>query len=250
MNNKPVLYEVRGHVTIITLNRPEAYNTVTKGMLDGICDSLQKAETDQNIHAIVMTGSGTKAFCAGLDLKELTKNPDSLNNDRPMLDAFANRKKPLIGAINGYCITGGFELALMCDLLYASDNAIFSDTHCKVGLMPGWGLSQKLPRLIGYGRAKEMSLTGKKIDAKTALSWGLVNRVFQVEDLVDEAVKLATEMASHNPKIIQNIKNVIDTGANLNITEALAYEKKRSVSHNSKLDFSDMQTKLQKIKAQ
>lgn len=248
MKNKVVLYEKRGHVAIITLNRPEAYNSVTKGLVDGIMNSILKAENDDSVHAMVMTGSGPKAFCAGLDLKVLSQNPTALSDDGPMLAAFANRKKPLIGAINGYCVTGGFELALMCDLLYASENAVFSDTHCKVNLIPGWGLSQRLGRLIGYGRAKEMSLTGKKIDAQTALAWGLVNRVFPIEQLLAETIKLANDMAKHNPKIIQGIRKVMDTGAAMSIDAAIAYEYQASRAHNGAQDFTLMDSKLSKMR--
>lgn len=246
--NNTVLYEQKDKVAIITLNRPEAYNTITKTLSEGIFDSLSKAENDDTVQAIVLTGSGQKAFCAGIDLKELTKNPAALSEDDTLLNAFAYRKKPLIGAVNGYAITGGLEIALMCDLLYASENAVFSDTHCKVGIMPAWGMSQKLPRLIGYGRAKEMSLSGRKIDAQTALAWGLVNRVFPIEQLLNEAVKLASEIANNSPTTVRNIKSLIDTGANMSLEEAIAYEYKISRTHNDALDYSDMNAKLNRMR--
>ncbi len=246
--NNTVLYEQRGKVAIISLNRPESYNTITKDLVDGITASILKAEQDDSVHVMILTGSGDKSFCAGLDLKVLSSNPSAMSDDTPMLKAFANRKKPLIGAVNGYAVTGGFEIALMCDLLYASDNAVFSDTHCKVGLIPGWGLSQRLGRLIGYGRAKEISLTGKKIDAQTALAWGLVNRIFPQEQLLDEAIALANDMAQHHPKMIQGIRHVIDTGANMSLEEAIAYEYQASRAHNSSLDYSGMTDKLNQMR--
>ena len=175
MDNQTVLYDQKGAVAIITLNRPQAYNAVTKELTDALRQCIIKAESDDSIKAIVLTGAGGRAFCAGLDLKVLADNPSALKEDRPLLDVFENRKKPMIGAINGYAITGGFEIALMCDFLLASENAVFADTHAKVGLIPGWGLSQKLQRIIGVGRAKEMSFTTRKIDAKTAGRYRNVN---------------------------------------------------------------------------
>ena len=248
MNNNDVLFEKKENVAIITLNRPNAANSITKSLMEGILASLTTAENDDTVQVIVLTGSGHKAFCAGVDLKALTNNEFSFDGDAPFLEAFAKRKKPLLGAVNGYAITGGLELALMCDLLFASENAVFSDTHCKVGVMPSWGMSQRLPRLIGYGRAKEMSFSGRKIDAQTALKWGLVNRVFPIEQLLEETIKLANEIAQQNTGIVQEIKNLIDTGANMSLEEAIAYEYNRSSAFNTKLDNSDMTNKLDQLR--
>ncbi|MEM9821351.1 MAG: enoyl-CoA hydratase-related protein, partial [Bacteroidota bacterium] len=123
MEYKSLLYQQQDNIAIITLNRPTAYNTITKQMSDELIHCFSHTEKDETIKAMILTGSGPKAFCAGLDLKELSKNPEALKEDGPMLAVFAERKKPLLGAINGYAITGGLELALMCDLLYASENA-------------------------------------------------------------------------------------------------------------------------------
>ena len=245
MKNSTVLFEQRGHVAIITLNRPEAYNSVTKELTDELVQCINRAESDDSVRAIVLTGAGDRAFCAGLDLKVLAADASALSEDRPILDAFANRKKPMIGAINGYAITGGFEIALMCDILLASENAVFADTHAKVGLIPGWGLSQKLQRLIGTARAKELSFTAKKINAKTAEAWGLVNHVFPIDQLLDEAVNMASQMAQHNPEFLQKLKMVIDVGANMNIEDAIEYEYGESRRHNDVLDYSNMERKLQ-----
>jgi len=196
---------------------------------------------------VVLTGNG-KAFCAGIDLKEATNSPNVFKDDSSLNEVFKRRKKPMIGAINGYCITGGLELALCCDFLYASENAVFSDTHTKVGVIPGWGMTQRLPRLIGVGRAKEMSLAGQKINAETALAWGLVNRVFPADQLLPAAVQLATEMAGNMQPIVQGVKELIDAGRSLSFDEAMDLEYATSQKYNDTLNVSVMSDKLNQLR--
>jgi enoyl-CoA hydratase len=150
-----------------------------------------------------------------------------------MASAFASCPWPVIGAINGFAITGGFELALMCDVLLASTEAKFADTHSRVGLMPVWGLSQKLPRIIGASRAKELSLTGNYLDAETAERWGLVNRVYAPEALMPAALKLAHEMAGVEGGLLRRMKAVIDDGLALPLPEALKMEIERGSKNNA-----------------
>ena len=140
--------------------------------------------------------------------------------------------KPVIGAINGVAITGGFEVALACDVLIASTNARFADTHARVGIMPGWGLSQKLSRTIGVYRAKEMSLSGNFLDAKTAYEWGLVNRVVEPEELLPAAIKLAEDMASIPPETLALYKRIIDEGYDLPFGESMELEQRLSTANN------------------
>jgi len=242
-----VLYEQQDGVVIITLNRPDAYNALSKALIDQLIDCIKRAEGDDAVKALVLTGNG-KAFTAGVDLKELTTNAAALEDDSAIISIFKDRKKPMIGAINGFTFTGGLELALSCDLLYASENAILADTHCKVGIMPTWGMSQRLPRLIGVGRAKEMSLSGRKINAQTALEWGLVNRVFPADQLLNEAVKLATEIAQNNDITVAGMKSLIDAGMNMGLGDALEHEYKTSHAHNDGLDFSNMMEKLNQMR--
>ena len=147
-----------------------------------------------------------------------------------MQDAIGAFEGPIIGAVNGHAITGGFELALACDLLIASTEARFADTHARVGILPGWGLSQKLPRLIGVSRAKEISFTGNFIDAKTAEAWGLVNRVVPPDELVPAAQKLAAEMATCVPRVLREYKRLIDEGLRMPLKEALAYEHEAAIA--------------------
>ena len=140
--------------------------------------------------------------------------------------------QPVIGAINGVAITGGFEVALACDILIASTHARFADTHARVGVMPGWGLSQKLSRLIGLGRAKELSLTGNFLGAEAARDWGLVNRVVAPEELLPAAQALARDIASADPAMVRAYRALIDDGYALPYGEALALEHARSSAAN------------------
>ena len=139
--------------------------------------------------------------------------------------------KPIIGAINGYAITGGFELALMCDFMIASEHAKFADTHARVGVVPGWGLSQRLPRLIGINRAKELSLTGNFLDAETAYAWGLVNRVVAADELLAAAQQLAKDIVSTEPVTRNAMRHIMDAGWHTSLTEGLVIERDANREH-------------------
>jgi enoyl-CoA hydratase len=209
-----LLEEREGAVAVLTLNRPEAMNALSRGLRDALAGAFRSLEADADIRVIVVTGAG-RAFCAGYDLKELAagsaeENADSAASD--LADAVAAFSGPIVGAINGHAITGGFELALACDVLIASERARFADTHARVGILPGWGLSQLLPRLIGVSRAKEISFSGNFIDANQALAWGLVNRVVAHEELLPACGALAADMASCVPEVLRSYKRLIDEG--------------------------------------
>lgn len=225
-------------VVLVTLNRPEAMNALSKQMRREIADTFAALSDDSDVRAIVLTGAG-KAFTAGLDLKELGSDPSAMgaaNSTNPEANpvlAIEKCKKPVIGAINGVAITGGFELALACDILFASDTARFADTHARVGIMPGWGLSQKLSRMLGISRAKELSLSGNFIDAHTAASWGLVNRVVSGPFLVETALKLAGDIATALPDKVAAYKRLIDDGFAIPYGDALKLERERSTALNA-----------------
>lgn len=213
-----VTVERDGAVAVVTLNRPEAMNALSAALRTELAAAMEDVDRDDAIRAVVLTGAGDRAFTAGLDLKELgadTSNLGAANDAAPKsnpVKAIESCRKPVIGAINGVAITGGFEVALACDVLLASTNARFADTHARVGIMPGWGLSQKLSRLIGISRAKELSLSGNFLDAETAERWGLVNRVYAPDELLPAAKNLAADMASADPMLIQTYKKLIDDG--------------------------------------
>ena len=136
---------------------------------------------------------------------------------------------PIIGAVNGHAVTGGFELALACDVLIASEDARFADTHARVGILPGWGLSQKLPRRLGLSRAKEISLTGAPVFADQALAWGLVNRVVPAGELLDAAVEIAENMCACVPEVLVQYKAMIEEGYNMPYRKALAWEEQQAI---------------------
>lgn len=255
MTEQPVLVARKGAVAIVTLNRPQAMNALSGAMRAQLADAFRTLGADAGIAAIVLTGAGDRAFTAGLDLKELGSTPGGVfeavsadPNANPVA-AILGCSKPVIGAINGVAVTGGFEVALACDILICSETARFADTHAKVQVMPGWGLSQRLPRLIGPGRAKEMSFSARFIDAATALDWGLVNRVVPAGRLLEEAVTLAESIAANSARMVAAYKSLIDDGLALPFGEALAMERSRSQSFNAAIDAADIEARRETVQA-
>jgi enoyl-CoA hydratase len=233
MSDPLVKIEISNHIALLTLNRPDSLNALSTAMRSAIVQAINSVNDNSDVKTIVLTGAG-RAFCAGLDLKELgsgkTDNEAAVS-DTDMLKSFYNLHKPLIGAINGFAITGGFELALMCDFMIAGENAKFADTHARIGIVPGWGLSQKLSRIIGIGRAKELSFTGNFLDAQTAERWGLVNRVVKDEELIPTCLKLAADIASCEPSTLHTLKSIIDQGYENTLFEGIRIESKANKAH-------------------
>ena len=233
-----LLVERDGPVAVLTLNRAKQLNALSVQLRVDIVRTIREMSASNDVRAIVLTGNG-RAFSAGVDLKEAGQKGFSLgvgsqaNTDMDLAAAFASCPWPVIGAINGFAITGGFELALMCDVLLASSEAKFADTHSRVGLMPVWGLSQKLPRIIGASRAKELSLTGNYLDAETAERWGLVNRVYAPDALLPAAKMLAADMAGVEGELLKRMKAMIDDGLAMPLPEALKMEIARGSANNS-----------------
>ena len=198
-----VLTDIADGIGTVTLNRPEARNALSSELLRLLREAMATVDGSDDVDVIILTGSDP-AFSAGLDLKELgstgrnlgagSANSTSGEPARP----WATLRKPLIGAINGVAVTGGFELALLCDFLIASDRAAFGDTHARVGILPGWGLSVLLPQAIGVRRAVEMSLTGNFMHAEEALAFGLVNHVVAHAELIPAARQLASDIVGNN----------------------------------------------------
>lgn len=225
-------------IATITLNRPDALNALSTHLVAALCEVFEELALDDATEVAILTGAG-RAFSAGVDLKELAGEaeaapaPTSAGDADRLTRAVAAFDRPLIGAINGFAITGGFEIALMCDLLIASTNARFADTHARVGIAPGWGLSQKLPRLIGVGRAKELHFTGNYIDAEQAERWGLVNRVVDPEQLLDTCQRLARDMLGCDRRTVRRYKQMVDTGYATTLREGMAMESKASKEHRA-----------------
>jgi len=233
-----LLVEKKDGIAVVTLNRPEAMNALSKALRSELYKAMTALDADDEVSVVVLTGAGERAFTAGLDLKELGSDARAMGaanaegaEENPV-KAVELCAKPVIGAINGVAITGGFELALACDVLVASENARFADTHARVGIMPGWGLSQKLSRLIGIHRAKELSLTGNFLDARTACDWGLVNRVVPAAELMPTALKLAADMATIPVETLSFYKRLIDDGFAESFGEGMKLEHSRSSGHN------------------
>jgi enoyl-CoA hydratase len=228
---------------IITLQRPEALNALTLAMRLELARVLKNLAAD-GARVVVLTGAG-RAFCAGLDLRELAQS-DNLAGlavgggaDDPVHAVFSF-PGPVIGAINGPAVTGGLELALACDVLIASDRATFADTHARVGVLPSWGMSQRLPRLIGRGRAMEMSLGGGFIPAEQAQAWGLVNRVVPHDELLATALALAATMLQSAPDILSRYKRLVDDGLAGTLQQGLQLEAQRAREWAANLDRSKL----------
>lgn len=214
-----VLVTVAKGVATVTLNRPGARNALNRELRKALPTALRELDQRDDVAAIVLTGADP-AFCAGLDLKELAAGGDALRETGATGEAprgrpgpFPEMATPVIGAVNGVAITGGFELALACDFLVASERARFADTHARVGIMPGWGLTVLLPEAIGVRRAKEMSTTGNFLDARTALAWGLVNHVVPHEELLPFCHALAADIATVDRTAVRRMLQTYDEGA-------------------------------------
>ena len=193
-----LLVETTDRIRTLTLNRPGARNALSVALRTGLFAALRDAQNDDDVDVVILTGADP-VFCAGLDLKELgdtTELPDISPKWPPMT-------KPVIGAINGAAVTGGLEIALYCDILIASDQARFADTHARVGLLPTWGLSVRLPQKVGVGMARRMSMTGDYLSADEALRTGLVTQVVPHAELLDTARRIATSIVGNNQKAVR-----------------------------------------------
>jgi enoyl-CoA hydratase len=222
-------------------------NALSRALRAELAAAMRALAADDGVRAIVLTGAGERAFTAGLDLKELgadTSNLGAANAkgaDENPVKAIELCPQPVIGAING--------VALACDILIASTNARFADTHARVGIMPGWGLSQKLARMTGISRAKELSLTGNFLGAEAARDWGLVNRVVAPDELLPAAQTLARDIASADPGMVQAYKRLIDDGYALPFGEGLALEQARSTAANRAVSAEEVEARRQAVTA-
>lgn len=235
MDESILLVEESEGIATVTLNRPAAMNALSRKLREAIVETFGRLAADPEAGAVILTGAG-RAFSAGLDLKELgfrdeAEQAESAIAGADVVRAVGGFPRPVIGAINGFAVTGGFELALACDILIASSEARFADTHARVGVMPGWGLSQKLARTIGIYRAKELSLTGNYLSAERAYEWGLVNRVVPPDELLPTCRTLARDMLSGVPEVMHGIKQVIDQGYAATLADGLALESRTAREH-------------------
>lgn len=223
-----LLVEIDAGVAVVTLNRPGARNALNSELLQSLAETFASLETDDAVDVVIVTGADP-AFCAGLDLKELGSTGGNIrggaSGERGASGApWPPMSKPLIGAVNGVAVTGGFELALQCDFLIASERARFGDTHARVGLLPGWGLSVLLPQAIGVRRAKEMSLTGNFMDAAEALNFGLVNRIVPHAELLPVTKSIAADIAGNDQAAVRALLDEYKRVTSTTIAEGLRIE--------------------------
>ena len=201
-----VLVEVADRIGTVTMNRPEARNALNAELRSALPKAMRALDADDDVDVVILTGTDP-AFCAGLDLKELgsrgTRQPG--DPDPVVGGPFPTMTKPVIGAINGVAITGGFEIALNCDFLIASENARFADTHSRVGVMPGWGLTVLLPQAVGVRKAREMSTTGNFLAAHEALLFGLVNHVVPHDELLPFTREIATDIIGNDQRGVRRM---------------------------------------------
>ena len=225
--NQLVLLEDRGAVRVLTMNRPEARNALNTDLISALHAALIDADRDMSVRAVVLTGVDP-AFCAGLDLKQAQRDGSAYFerlHAENCITKVAQLSKPVLGAINGAAITGGMEMALGCDFLVASDQAVFADTHARVGILPGGGMTARLPHLVGAGMARRLSMTGEVIDAARAEAVGLVTEVVAHEQLLNRTVELATQICEVATPVMQGLKAIYVAGAAATIDPALAAEQ-------------------------
>lgn len=230
MTFKLIIYEKSEGVATITLNRPEAMNAFSKEVVEEVIQALGDAKDDESIRVVILTGAGEKAFSAGADIKAmigmnaLRARELSLMGEKLCL-AFENFEKPVIAALNGYALGGGLEVAMACDLRIASENARMGQTEVNIGLIPGWGGTQRLTRLIGATKAKELVFTGRMIDAKTAEQLGILNMVIPADKFKETVMQFAMDLAAKPPVAIKVAKSLINKGADIGLDSALALER-------------------------
>jgi enoyl-CoA hydratase len=192
-----LLIETADRIRILTLNRPEVRNALSMKLRDTLFPALREADAADDVDVVILTGTDP-AFCAGVDLREIAGGLEGGDGIPDLSPKWPPMSKPVIGAINGVAVTGGFELALCCDILIASENARFADTHARVGLLPSWGMSVRLPQAVGRGLAYRMSLTGDYLGAHDALRVGLVTQVVTHDELLDAAKAVAESIVGNN----------------------------------------------------
>jgi enoyl-CoA hydratase len=225
-----ILVEIQEPLAVITLNRPTVLNALRSQLLDELSSALRDLERDDRVRAIVVTGSGEKAFAAGADIAELNalasagSGAAKARTGQALTRQIERLSKPVVMAINGFALGGGCEIAMAGDIRVASENAKFGQPEVNLGLIPGYGGSQRLTRLAGKGVATHLCLTGEIIDAQEALRIGLVTRVVPAAELLHEAKRIATLIASKAPLAIAACKRVINNGAHLSIDDGLELE--------------------------
>jgi enoyl-CoA hydratase len=224
-----ILFEVHDGVGLLTFNRPKALNALNSKTLEEVREVVVNVEQDESIRVLVLTGAGDRAFVAGADITTFqTLNPLQARHfaeiGQGIFFMLEELPKPVIACVNGFALGGGCELAMSCDFIYASDKARFGQPEINLGLIPGFGGTQRLARLIGRAKAKELCMTGEMIDAQQAKELGLVAKVFPPEQLLDETMKTAKLMAARAPGVLRSLKQLVNRGLDVDLKSGCALE--------------------------
>jgi enoyl-CoA hydratase/carnithine racemase len=229
MNEKTLLVEEKDGIAVLTLNRPKVMNSFNFALLHSLKEQVDALKFNTNVRVVIITGAGRKAFCAGADLKERTtfdelQVKEFIFTIRNLFTSIEHLNKPVIAAINGVALGGGTELALACDIRIAAMNASMGLTETRLAIIPGAGGTQRLPRLIGRGKAKELIFTGRRVDAREALQIGLVNQIYDPESLLTECQKMAAMICETGPIAIEQAKYAINYGLETDLHTGLGIE--------------------------
>ncbi|MFJ5625386.1 enoyl-CoA hydratase [Peribacillus loiseleuriae] len=231
MSNLIKIANQENFVTVVTLNRPATANALSVKLLKEFNHALETVTTDPTVRCIIITGTGNKVFCAGADLKERMEMDEvqvrrTVELIRNTMDAVQNLPVPVIAAINGAAFGGGLELALACDIRLASTTAKMGLTETSLGIIPGAGGTQRLPRIVGVSFAKELIFTARKIDAEEALKLGILNKITEADQLMNKALELAAEISRNAPLSLKAAKKAINEGIDMEIARGLEIEKR------------------------
>ena len=223
-----VLLEKKDGIAVATINREKAHNALNAAVLKRLEEIFIELESDDSVRVVIITGAGPKAFVAGADVKEIKEagqgRPALIKKGQEVFTRIRNSTRVVIAAVNGFALGGGCELAMTCDVRFAAENARFALPEAKLGLMPGYGGTQLLPRLVGIGRAKYMLFSGEMISAQDAYQFGLVDRVCRSEKLTEEVQEFAEKVLANGPISIRAIKRTVENGVQLALEDALDLE--------------------------
>ncbi len=224
-----LLYDVRDGIAFVTINRPEVHNALDRLTMSELVTAFESVASDDRVRTVILTGSGDKAFVAGADIKEFASLSPVDGREyalagQDVLNFIEHLGKPVIAAVNGYALGGGCELAMACTLRVASDNAVFGQPEVGLGLIPGFGGSQRLPRLVGKGRALEILLSGQPVSVESAQGMGLVNRVVPQAELLSTVEALAREIMANAPLALQYCLDAVHRGLDMTLTDGQFFE--------------------------
>jgi enoyl-CoA hydratase len=229
MNYENIFFEVEDGIAIITINRPKALNALNEATVAELKAAFTRVADDPNVKSAILTGSGEKSFVAGADITEITtkdaqSGAEFALNGQGLLNMMQHSDKPIVAAVNGFALGGGCEIAMACHVRFAAENAKFGQPEVNLGIIPGYGGTQRLARLVGAGRALELSMSADMIGAEEAYRIGLVNKVYPQAELVDKAKEYCKKVMSKGPKAISAVLHAVNRGIEMSLGDALRLE--------------------------